>query len=374
MIASNDRKCDIRLRGRGRRNRRGDRGGAPLRGSGCQRLPVRGGAQRRRLRRRAAAAPLAVAAGRADRPGLHHHAAAPRQRPHRAFARRRAGRLLLAQHPDLFQAVPGRLAGLGGSRRRGLGARGDGSVLPQAPHQAPDRGREGPKSGAEGLDSGRRAGRRSAGEPRLERRPLPRRRRLPGRRLRPRDGRAVVVERRLPAPDHGQAAEPDDPHRHLGAAGQPERRPCRLGLHRFWRCRCHQGNSRLRRLYRHPAAAAAVGHRPGRRPACARHRGAARPARRRREPDRPPRVDHHLGAFQAATAAGRDGGGLRAVRQPPRQRRPPRPDVPHLPAAVHLQHGAAGLPGARRRDLHDAEHPAVAIGGTHVAAVEAPPR
>ena len=46
------------------------------------------------------------------------------------------------------------------------------------------------------------------------------------------------------------------------------------------------------------------------------HRGAARAARRRREPDRPPGVDHHLGAQGSAPAAGRDGGGLRAVRQP----------------------------------------------------------
>ena len=46
-----------------------------------------------------------------------------------------------------------------------------GPVLRQAPHQAPDRGREGPKPGAEGLDPGCRRGRRSAGEPRLERRP-----------------------------------------------------------------------------------------------------------------------------------------------------------------------------------------------------------
>ena len=67
----------------------------------------------------------------------------------------------------------------------------------------------------------------------------------------------------------------------------------------------------------------------------------ARPAGRRREPDRPPRVDHHLEAQEADGPRGCDGRRLRAVRQPPRRRRPARPDVPHLPAAVHVQHGAA---------------------------------
>ena len=62
---------------------------------------------------------------------------------------------------------------------------------------------------------------------------------------------------------------------------------------------------------------------------------------RRREPDRPPRVDHHLEAEAADGARRRDGRRLRAVRQPPRRGRPARPDVPHLPAAVHVQHRAA---------------------------------
>ncbi len=47
-----------------------------------------------------------------------------------------------------------------------------------------------------------------------------------------------------------------------------------------------------------------------------------------------------------------------------------RPDVPHLPAAVHVQHRAAGVPGAGALHLHDAEHPAVAVGRPDVAAVQ----
>ena len=54
------------------------------------------------------------------------------------------------------------------------------------------------------LDRGRGEGRRRAGQPGLERRAVLRRRRLPRRRLRPGHGRALLVERHVPAPDHGR--------------------------------------------------------------------------------------------------------------------------------------------------------------------------
>ena len=106
----------------------------------------------------------------------------------------------------------------------------------------------------------------------------------------------------------------------LGAACQPRERPRRLRQHGQRRGAGRARDHRLRRLDRHAAPAAAVRHRAGGRSRRAGHRGAARPARRRREPDRPPGVDHHLGAQGSAPAAGRDGGRLRAVRQPLRPR------------------------------------------------------
>ncbi len=55
-------------------------------------------------------------------------------------------------------------------------------------------------------------------------------------------------------------------------------------------------------------------------------------------------------------------------------RRAARPDVPHVPAAVHLQHRAARLRGAGRPlvHLHDAERPALAGARPAVAPVEGP--
>ena len=160
--------------------------------------------------------------------------------------------------------------------RRRLGAGGHGAVLRPPPDGAPDRRREGPQPAAAGLDPVRGRGRRRTGQPRLERRAVPRRRRLPRRRLRPGDRRPLVVQRRLPAPDHGPAPEPDDPHRHLGAAGQPRERPRRLRQHGQRRGAGRARDHRLRRLDRHAPPAAAVRHRAGGRSRRAGHRGAAR--------------------------------------------------------------------------------------------------
>ena len=68
---------------------------------------------------------------------------------------RRARRLLLAQHDDLVQAVPRRLAGLGRPGRSGWEP-GHGAVLRAHPRPAPDRGGEGSKRDPVRLDRGLR--------------------------------------------------------------------------------------------------------------------------------------------------------------------------------------------------------------------------
>src|SRR5947208_1119011 len=66
-----------------------------------------------------------------------------------------------------------------------------------------------------------------------------------------------------------------------GAARQPRERPGGVGHDRLGHCPGRAGDHRQRRIDRYAAAAAAVRHRPGRRPARARNRRPARFAGRR---------------------------------------------------------------------------------------------
>ena len=129
-------------------------------------------------RRRAADPPLAGPARGPARSGLHDHAAAARKRPHRPLAGQGAGRLLVAQHDDLVQALPRRLAGLGRPRLRRAGTTTHGPYYERipGPHQIVAPGR--PERDPSRLDRGLR--RRALGVHRirrLERRAVPQRRR-----------------------------------------------------------------------------------------------------------------------------------------------------------------------------------------------------
>ena len=114
------------------------------------------------------------------------------------------------------------------------------------------------------------------------------------------------------------------------------------------------GRDRLRRRDRLAPAAAAVRHRPGRRPARARPRRAGRPARRRRQPARPRAGD---GAVRVVAddsrGQGQQPGGAPVRRQRPGDARP-RPAA----ADVALPDAGRGLPAARlRRRLRDRGRP-----------------
>ena len=124
-----------------------------------------------------------------------------------------------------FKPLPLRLAGLGRPGRDGLGLRADGRVPRPHPGAARDRRRAGPQPVPARLDPGRLGRRRRAREPGLERRAVLRWRRLPRRRLRPGDRHPLVVERDVPAPDHGRPRQPLDPVRVARAAAGRQERP-----------------------------------------------------------------------------------------------------------------------------------------------------
>ena len=146
------------------------------------------------------------------RPRVPHDAAAARERPHRPLAREGARRVLVAQHDDLVQALPGRLERLGRPGLRGLVERRDGPYYDRIPGP-PRPGRRGrPQRDPLRLDRGLRLGPRRAEERRLERGAVPRRCRLPRRRLQHLERRALVVVGDVPAPG-AAPVEPVDPDR-----------------------------------------------------------------------------------------------------------------------------------------------------------------
>ena len=190
------------------------------------------------------------------------------QRPHRALARRRARRLLVAQHADLLQAAPRRLAGLGRPRGRRMGAGGHGAVLRPASRRCI-------------RSSPRRTATRCCWTGSRPRRRPPASRRTPT---------------GTPAPFHDGVGFLDvgyDPETGIRSSSSVAylhpimgRRPNLTILTDTWVRRvnlengravsvttdngdgaCRTRDRRLRRLDRHAAAAAAVRHRPGGRPA-----------------------------------------------------------------------------------------------------------
>ena len=99
----------------------------------------------------------------------------------------------------------------------GWGPERDGALLRAHPGAALDRGREGSQPDPVRLDRGLRRRARRRSQHRLERGAVPRRGRLPRRRLRRRDRRALLVERDVPAPDP-RSPEP--------VRCRPSRAPC----------------------------------------------------------------------------------------------------------------------------------------------------
>ena len=159
----------IRLRRRRRRHRRRRGRRAPQRGPERLGVPPRVGPDGCRVRRRPADPSLARAARGADRPRLPHDPAAAGQRAHRPLPGEGARRLLVAQHDDLVQAVPGRLERLGRGGLRGLVERRDGSVLRADPRPARPRRRGRPQRDPVRLDRRLRHRPRRHEERRLER-------------------------------------------------------------------------------------------------------------------------------------------------------------------------------------------------------------
>ena len=266
----------------------------------------------------------------------------------------------------------------------GLGLRADGPVL--RPHPGPARARRRRRTATRSCSTGSRPRRPAPActtNPDWNAAPFSRRRRLPRRRLRPGDRRALVVERDVPAPDHGRA-----------------RRTCRSSASRA-RCASRSRNGR--------ATGGATCVRDG--GVHDLHRGAQGDRRRlrARSTRRACCCYSGIGPRQATSSGSAStwshdlpGVGENLIDHPEsiiiwklkkpmgpegamdadcalfvnrlQRRRAARPDVPHLPAAVHVQHGAARLRGAGRPlvHLHDAEHPALARPRPAVAAVEGP--
>ena len=304
----------VRLRRRRRRHRRLGHRLPAHREPGRHRRRHRGRPQRRRPRRRPDPAPLDGPARRRTRLRLPDHRAAARQLAHPAQPRPGARRLLLAQHPHRLQAAAVRLGRVGGGGRQGLGRGADGPVLRAAAQQHRAGRRGGPERHRPRLRR-RRAGRaRRPARRGLQQEAVPRGRRLLRPRLPPGEQQALLRLRRLPAPLHGRAPNLHIAAGDLGVPAGAGRHPARPGActyaprtARSRSSRARREVLRLRRRGGHPAAAAALRHRPAGRPGGARHPRRARPAGRRREPARPPRVGDRLGDRRADPGELRDG-------------------------------------------------------------------
>ncbi len=372
-----DRVRRRRRRGRVRRLRGGR---AAVGGPVAEGAAARG----RRFGRR----PRGAGAGRAlqglahpPRLELHDRAAARPRRPEALLAAREAARrVVVDQRDDLHARGRGRLRRVGQAHRRLL------VVLRLGAADLPAHGGQRPRSGP--LPRRRRpaAGRGPAlaapvdarRHPVRGRGRLPAQRRLQrghhrGRRPVPGDPAArpaLVGRRRLPAPRDGPA-EPDRPDRRADHPRAGRERPGhrrRVPLRRKPAHRPREPRGRaLRRRGELPAAADAVGHRPGRSPARGRRRRRPRPARCRRGAAGPPAGAGHLARPLGQVAVPRRVAvGLREV-----VRRPPRPAhvQPRRGRAVHpLDPGrararpadalpagevlAAGRGRSRRRRVH----------------------
>ena len=246
-----------------------------------------------------------------------------------------------------------------GLRRRAALLRQGGAQLPaRRPAARPGRpaARRGPRlhPPAEPRVRRQRGQRRPQADRRLQRRQPGGRRPLPGHLP---QGPALVDQRGLPQ----ARALAQQPHRRdrrprvAGRAGgqwwiEPrDRRDLPPGRRRAHRAR-HPRGAALRRLDQQPAAAAAVGHRPGQPPGRGRRRDQGRPRRRRRQPAGPPR-----GADALAHP--------RHHRPGPAQQRPqlrPLEGARHRPARLQHRRGRGVLrqprraARARRADPHGA--------------------
>ena len=253
-------------------------------------------------RRRAHPAPLDGPARRRTRLRLPHHRAAARQLPHPAQPRPGARRLLLAQHPDRLQAAAVRLGRVGGGRRRGLGRRRRWTRTSRGCATTSCRSTR--RTGTPSPATSSTPRRTALGVPRVE-----------GFNKQPfHEGVGFFDLAYHPENNKRSSASvaylhpflDDRPNLHilletwayrLELDGTRGRRACTSAPRT-----ARSGSSgprrevlRLRGRRGHPAAAAALRHRPARGPGGARHPRRARPAGRRREPARPPRVGDRLG-------------------------------------------------------------------------------
>ncbi|CAA9220049.1 MAG: Oxidoreductase, GMC family, partial [uncultured Blastococcus sp.] len=328
---------------------------------------------------------------------LHDRAAGGPGRPEAVLAARQAARrLVLDQRDDLHARRRARLRRVGAADRRprlvlrprAAAVPPDGGQLARGrplPRRRRAAARGGPALAAP-VDPRRRrvrGGRRPPPQRRLQRRCPRRRRALPGD---PAAGPSLVVGRCLPA-SRDAAPEPDRAHRrahHPGAAGERPGHRCgvpggRAGAHRP---RDARGRA-LRRRGELPAAADALGHRPGRPPARGRRRRRPRPARRGRGPAGPPagagRVGRALGQIAVARGVAL---GLRAVVRRPARTADLEPGrggavQPLHPGAVRGRSADALPPGQvleagrgrpRRRRLHRRGRPGARALARHGAA------